>query len=66
VLCGQVHRSGAGATYEDFESYRDGIRRIAAERGLMGRRALSYARQHTWERVLSAYREEVRQMMEER
>jgi len=66
VLCGQVQRSGAGATYEDFESYRDGIRRIAAERGLMGRRALSYARQHTWERVLSAYREEVRQMMEER
>jgi len=66
VLCGQVQRSGAGATYEDFESYRDGIRRIAAERGLMGRRALSYARQHTWERVLSAYRDEIQQMMEER
>ena len=66
VLCGQVQRSGAGSTYEDFESYRDGIRRIASERGLMGRRALSYARQQTWERVMSAYREEIRRITEER
>lgn len=64
VLRGQVLRSGAGATFEDFESYRAGIRKIAAERGLMARRALRYARQHTWSRVLSAYREEIEQIME--
>lgn len=65
VLCGQVTRSGAGATYEDFESYRDGIRRIAAARGLMARRALSYARQHAWPRVISAYRQEMRKIVED-
>jgi glycosyltransferase involved in cell wall biosynthesis len=64
VLRGQVQRSSAGATYENFESYRDGIRQIAAERGAMGLRALKYARQHTWPRVLSAYREEMADIME--
>src|SRR5216683_5675189 len=65
VLCGQVTRSGAGASYEDFESYQAGIRKIAAERGPMARRALSYARQHTWPRVISAYRQEMRKIVED-
>jgi glycosyltransferase involved in cell wall biosynthesis len=65
VLCGQVKRSGAGATYEDFDSYQEGIRRIASERGRMAGRALRYARQHTWPRVISAYRKEMRKIVED-
>jgi glycosyltransferase involved in cell wall biosynthesis len=66
VLAGQVRRSGAGATYRDSPSFIEGARRIAAARVALSRKALLYARKHSWSKVVSAYREEMQRIVESR
>ena len=59
VLKGQVDRSRAGFTYRDPGSFVRGYRQIDAERRVLGRRGLAYARRHSWKRVLEVYDEEL-------
>ncbi|MBI3183449.1 MAG: glycosyltransferase family 4 protein [Myxococcales bacterium] len=66
VVKGQLSRSGAGAAYDDGDSFVEGIRRIEAERPAMRRKALAYARRQSWAKVVAAYREEMARILEER
>lgn len=65
VLEGQVRRSGAGRTYVGDDSFADGVRAIGDERRALSRRAAAFARQHSWTRVVKAYRDEMKRIVEE-
>jgi len=64
VLMGQVDRSRAGAGYVDLDGYLDGLRDIAAMGREAGRRARTYAKGHTWDRVMAVYREELGRILD--
>lgn len=66
VLVGQVERSGAGATYCDAASFAQEVRRLGEQRQALSGHARRFARRHSWARVIAAYREEMRRIMEER
>jgi len=66
VLKGQVDRSRAGFTYRDPGSFVRGYRQIDAERRVLGRRGLAYARRHSWKRVLEVYDEELTRIARDR
>ncbi|HME92328.1 MAG TPA: glycosyltransferase, partial [Myxococcaceae bacterium] len=66
VLTGQVRRSGAGFVYFDRRSFAEGVREIAAARRQLARRAAAYARKHRWARVVHAYKQEMRRILEAR
>ena len=59
VLAGQVQRSRAGAIYNNRMTFIEGLRQIRGQRDAMSQRAGSYARSHSWEKVMSAYQQEV-------
>lgn len=59
VLMGQVARSRAGAGYSNLETYLEGLRQLEDARRSLSVRARAYAKRHTWERVMGAYREEL-------
>jgi glycosyltransferase involved in cell wall biosynthesis len=65
VLVGQIRRSRAGMTYRDPRSFVDAARRVIAQRARLGRRGISYARRHSWKRVLDVYEEELGRIVEE-
>jgi glycosyltransferase involved in cell wall biosynthesis len=64
VLAGQVRRSGAGFVYLDRPSFAEGVRRIAASRPELARQAASFAQKHRWPRVIEAYKQEMRRIVE--
>jgi len=64
VLTGQVRRSGAGFVYFDRRSFAEGVREIAAARRQLGRKAAAFARKHRWPRVVHAYKQEMRRILE--
>ncbi len=59
VLSGHIERSGAGFTYLDAASFIEGFRKANADRERLGRRGLTYARRHSWKRVLDVYEQEL-------
>jgi glycosyltransferase involved in cell wall biosynthesis len=65
VLAGQAERSGAGLVYRDAGSFAEAVRRAGEEREALGERGRAFARGHTWERVMGAYREELGRIFEE-
>lgn len=64
VLVGQLERSGGGVTYLDTDSFIQGVRLLGEQRQALGARGLKFARLHTWERVVQAYREELERIVE--
>ncbi|MCI0673454.1 MAG: glycosyltransferase, partial [Myxococcaceae bacterium] len=62
VLAGQAARSGAGIAYTDADSFVDAVRRAGELRDVFGKKGRAFARQHTWERVMDAYREELEKL----
>jgi len=65
VLSGHIERSGAGFTYLDAASFIEGFRKANADRERLGRRGLTYARRHTWKRVLDVYEQELARIQPE-
>jgi len=63
VLAGQLSRSGGGRTYVDRNSFIQGVKEIGETRASLGRKALAFAHQHTWEGVVDAYRRELSAIM---
>jgi glycosyltransferase involved in cell wall biosynthesis len=61
VVAGQLARSGAGATFdlEALETLVAALKVVGEARGVLSARALEYARQFTWSRVIDAYLEEI-------
>lgn len=57
VLLGQVNRSGAGFGYSDAATFGLGLGLLTSQRDELSARAKAYAQGHTWERVMSAYRD---------
>jgi glycosyltransferase involved in cell wall biosynthesis len=65
VLGGQVERSGGGATFTDEDSFCEAVRKVGEQRSVLSRKGKAFARRHTWEKVVDAYREELARIMEE-
>ncbi len=65
VLRGQLERSGAGATYTDAESFHTAVAHVLRERATLSRKGKTFARRHTWEKVVGIYREELARIMKE-
>ncbi|MFZ5469890.1 MAG: glycosyltransferase [Myxococcota bacterium] len=66
VVAGQLARSQAGMVYNDRASFVAGVRRLGEEREALGARALRFAAQHSWEKVIDIYREELGRILEDR
>lgn len=64
VVSGQIARSRAGAAYLDSRSFAQGLAQITASRAAMSIKARSYARRHSWKKVVAVYREEMRKIVE--
>ncbi|MGA9523653.1 MAG: glycosyltransferase, partial [Myxococcaceae bacterium] len=65
VLRGQLERSGAGATYTDAESFQTAVAQVLRDRAALSRKGKTFARRHTWEKVVGIYREELAKIMKE-
>lgn len=63
VLAGQVARSRAGATYEDPASFADGLKRVEAQRQVLGAAGRRFAKRHTWSSVVDTYLEEMEKVI---
>lgn len=61
VVAGQLTLSGGGLTFDlsSDDSYRNAVQRVGAEREVFGRQGRHYAAGVKWERVVSAYLEEI-------
>ena len=59
VLVGQANRSGAGRTYANADEFAEASRALASERKALRPHALAFAREHTWDKVVAIYREEL-------
>jgi glycosyltransferase involved in cell wall biosynthesis len=59
VLAGQIRRSGAGATYRGSEDFRAALAEISSERAHLSAQARTFAKRHTWERVVDSYLEQM-------
>lgn len=66
VLAGQVRRSGAGVTYLDAVSFAQGVERIARDRPQLRGKGLAFARKHRWPRVIQAYKQEMKRILDTR
>jgi glycosyltransferase involved in cell wall biosynthesis len=62
VLAGQAARSGAGLAYTDADSFAEAVRRAGELRATLGERGRTFAAEHTWARVMDAYREELERL----
>lgn len=59
VVRGQLERSGGGQAYRDVSSFRKAVNAVSRARAAFGKRGRAYARQHSWNNVVEAYREEM-------
>ncbi|MHB8878160.1 MAG: glycosyltransferase family 4 protein [Myxococcaceae bacterium] len=64
VVAGQLRRSGAGATYQDLDSFAAGLGLIGLNRKKLSTKARAFANRQSWAKVVSAYRAELRRIME--
>jgi glycosyltransferase involved in cell wall biosynthesis len=65
VLAGQVARSGAGLTYRDLPSFVEGVQKLGAQRARYSKKGLSYAKKHSWAKVVDAYQDEMARIVKE-
>lgn len=64
VLAGQMARSQGGLTYRDAGSFAEGVRELLREREGYSKRGLAFAKRHSWSRVESTYRTQLKRIME--
>lgn len=65
VLVGQIARSKAGVCYSDAASFISAVEQAHEHRARFARAGRAFAKKHSWENVVSIYRDELARIMKE-